>query len=360
MEAELIVQKVLDIYIYVLSISGIVSFFILVIAGNELQISSGDPEKVKNAKSKIFNVFLGLAILFTGYILLNTINPSILNIDLEQPDQIILEPTDKPESKILVADLLGTIRDTSYNLINISQAIKSTSSSIKNATNTCSCLLTSPVCICEGTGGSSDCKASRCYSKNNKQPCRDGDKIDNYQRIIIAWYHELVYYKNRGLGERAGLMVDISNLRELETFWSEKILIETNASLKEQFEKGLVKVKREIELKKDISAELGFISGFVKISEKPIKDMAELPNQCITGIKDACVGRCFGTSKACSNDTRLGCQPIPGCGLKNPCPFVKINITGLLIKQVFKPIEKSANKIINSIEELIRLKTIII
>jgi len=357
MGAELIIEKIVDTYVYILAISGIVAFFLLVIAGMDLLTSAGNPEKVRSGKDKIKGVFLGLAILFSSYIIINTINPDILNIDLEQPQKLIFEPTDKREKEVIFTDLLATIRHTVVNMSLSVDGLKSASDRIRTGVSQCSCSLAQPLCFCEGQGGSSDCQAGRCYSQNNQQPCDNAEALQNDQRVIIAWSDELGYYRGRASGEKASLDLDISNLNDLDRFYTEKLANERSPGLIENYQKSQEIVKKEIELKSAISAELGSLIGSIDLAKEPALNLSALPNQCLEGL-DRCVGGCLGF-KACQNDTIGGCQP-GICFGPNPCPTGEINSASSVIDSQRNNIKESIDKIISGIDDLIKLKTVII
>jgi len=67
-------------YFYNLSISfvGVLSFIILIWAGIRYLFSTGKPDKMTDAKEQIKLAFLGLIIVFSSYLILNTINPNLL------------------------------------------------------------------------------------------------------------------------------------------------------------------------------------------------------------------------------------------------------------------------------------------
>ncbi len=70
---------------WVIIIGALIAFLVLIHAGFIYLTSSfGDPEKVREAKTKIFNALLGLAILIGSYVILLLINPQFMVLRLEK------------------------------------------------------------------------------------------------------------------------------------------------------------------------------------------------------------------------------------------------------------------------------------
>jgi len=65
------------IYVFAIVASGFVALVVLVIAGFQYTVSIGMPEKIRDAKDKIWAALLGLLILLSSYLILNTINPQL-------------------------------------------------------------------------------------------------------------------------------------------------------------------------------------------------------------------------------------------------------------------------------------------
>jgi len=85
-------EKVLPKYIkYIfeaaVAISGIIIFGVIVAGGMRYLTSVGSPGAMKDAQSQIFSGFFGLAVLFASYILLNTINPQLVLLEIEENPQ---------------------------------------------------------------------------------------------------------------------------------------------------------------------------------------------------------------------------------------------------------------------------------
>jgi len=66
------------------AIGGFIAVVIVITAGIEWMTSEGNPGKVEGAKDKIKNTLLGVAVLIGSYVILNTINPQLNNIKINQ------------------------------------------------------------------------------------------------------------------------------------------------------------------------------------------------------------------------------------------------------------------------------------
>ena len=69
------------VYFFNLSliIGAIIASVVIIYGGIRYIFSAGKPEALKDAKSRIFSGILGLAILFSSYVILNTISPQLLS-----------------------------------------------------------------------------------------------------------------------------------------------------------------------------------------------------------------------------------------------------------------------------------------
>lgn len=65
------------IYYFILGIAGVIALIVIILAGLQYTASAGSPDKMMDAKSRIFSALLGLIILFSSYLILNQINPEI-------------------------------------------------------------------------------------------------------------------------------------------------------------------------------------------------------------------------------------------------------------------------------------------
>jgi hypothetical protein len=71
-----------NFYNFALSIGGILAFGAIVYGGLKYAISAGNPSKQSDAKSWITDALWGLLLLFSAYLILHTINPNLVNLNL--------------------------------------------------------------------------------------------------------------------------------------------------------------------------------------------------------------------------------------------------------------------------------------
>lgn len=78
------IELVSTIFNFLLLVAGLASFVVIVLGGVRYLTSAGDPSKMGDAKSQIFSAILGIIIIFSSWMVLNTINPHL--VDLKEPD----------------------------------------------------------------------------------------------------------------------------------------------------------------------------------------------------------------------------------------------------------------------------------
>jgi hypothetical protein len=98
------------IYSFAIFLGAAISFIMLVWAGTRYITSSGKPYKVKVAKEQIVAGIVGLIIMLSSYLILNTINPDLvkinipslseINVDIEIPDEVDLPGLEHQEIPI--------------------------------------------------------------------------------------------------------------------------------------------------------------------------------------------------------------------------------------------------------------------
>lgn len=71
-----------NLYIYLLSISGVIAGIIIMYAGFKWMSAGGNSEAVSDAKTKITNALIGIALLLASYLLLQTINPQLTQLKM--------------------------------------------------------------------------------------------------------------------------------------------------------------------------------------------------------------------------------------------------------------------------------------
>lgn len=90
-------QMISDVFNYALILVGI-SVFVMIMWGGILYLTSAaNPGNIAVAKKKIYNAIIGVIILFSSYVILNTINPELVGdtIDLQgiqPPGPVIIPP----------------------------------------------------------------------------------------------------------------------------------------------------------------------------------------------------------------------------------------------------------------------------
>lgn len=130
------------IYKYIVSVGGILAGIMIMIGGLLYLTAGGSPERVGNAKSYIGNALIGLVLLLTSYVVLQTINPQLVQfsrftIPLIRPARLPARfcnefpaplPT-QPPLKFARATATGSaeikplaeIRDVDYSITNTSE-----------------------------------------------------------------------------------------------------------------------------------------------------------------------------------------------------------------------------------------------
>lgn len=66
----------------IISVAGILAVVIIVIAGLQYITAAGNTSQIASAKSRIWSAIGGLLLLISSYLILNTINPDLLKLDL--------------------------------------------------------------------------------------------------------------------------------------------------------------------------------------------------------------------------------------------------------------------------------------
>ena len=89
---------------WALKFAGVFAFAMIVFAGFEYTTSGGNTSKQKDAQEKIIGAIVGIILLFSFYIILNTINPDILKSPPETaaPTPLAVTPPGQEPSKNLV------------------------------------------------------------------------------------------------------------------------------------------------------------------------------------------------------------------------------------------------------------------
>jgi len=73
-------QIIAWVYVFVVGISGLAAFIMIVWSGVQWMTSTGDPSKTSDAKDRIRNALLGLLLILASFVLLQTINPELTRL----------------------------------------------------------------------------------------------------------------------------------------------------------------------------------------------------------------------------------------------------------------------------------------
>lgn len=67
-------------YRWAMLLGGLFAFFALIMGGFQYLTSTGDPNKMRDAKERVIAAILGLVLLLSTYVILNTLNPELLTM----------------------------------------------------------------------------------------------------------------------------------------------------------------------------------------------------------------------------------------------------------------------------------------
>lgn len=93
------------IYTYAISAAGIIAVLVIIVSGIQWTASAGNSSVISSAKSRIVNSLVGLLIAVGSYVILNTLNPYLINFRLPQAWMI------KPQ--VITANLCVDLADNS-------------------------------------------------------------------------------------------------------------------------------------------------------------------------------------------------------------------------------------------------------
>lgn len=185
-----------------LALAGLIAFFVLIYAGYRYMTSAGNPSSQKDAKDRISAAFLGLIILASSYLILTTINPEL--IFLQVPERVVFQQELLLESEIEVKPLpfteipigglieelfsqerLERIQDVSQEVEDKAEEVKILSEELKRLTENCVCsVATSGSCESGSCGGDNDC-ISDCQCSGDIDPCGDSREAINQRQEEI-------------------------------------------------------------------------------------------------------------------------------------------------------------------------------
>ncbi len=374
---------------------GFIAFAALILFGINLLTSGGDPEKRNKAKKQIRSIILGILILLFSYLILTTINPQLVIFDLA------ITPVSKESPLITPISTQGDDTFTRVKILaeavkQVADEIENTAKEIKSLTDNCDCSETEPACICQENGGGSggggmggggggmggggtegesngdynldyygDCSALYCYSSSYNQPCPDYLKIRGNLQRFVDLRDIIIYYKNRALAEAEDIETEINEIINKKIEWyEEKITAEKKVleQLDEGTEKNLTqaiinsleddkdKLEKEKSYKENLKGKLLDLAEEIEKIDDPSTKLAELPEQCLSNVKDKCSGSCSG---GCHDTT--GCFPA-GCSGGNPCPTDDIENRVNEVKSIVKKIKQIADDIIRIINTMSKVE----
>jgi len=81
-ENQNINQIIIWLYYFIIGISGFSAFFMFVWGGFKWSSSAGNPELIKEAKDMISSAAIGVLIILSAYLILQTINPELTTLNL--------------------------------------------------------------------------------------------------------------------------------------------------------------------------------------------------------------------------------------------------------------------------------------
>jgi len=211
------------IFTFIIIASGIIGLVALILGGIRYLSSTGQPEKLKQARSQILSAFWGIIILLGSYIILSIISPqlTILNIG-KMPKIPATELPPPPVYAIPTSDLLTRVKELAENIKETPEPVKKTAKKIKELTEKCDCKNTKPICLCSGGGRDSECQPKTCYTGSSAHPCPDKEEIKNLQKKLIDQRDVILYYEQRVLFEKNDLETDIKDFINDELSWYEK------------------------------------------------------------------------------------------------------------------------------------------
>jgi len=81
-ESQDLNQIIAWLYYFIVGISGFSAFFMFVRGGFEWSSSAGNPTKIGEAKDRITSAAIGVLIVLSAYLILQTINPELTTLTL--------------------------------------------------------------------------------------------------------------------------------------------------------------------------------------------------------------------------------------------------------------------------------------
>jgi len=393
-------------YIYNISfgIAAVIAFIAIVYAGFLYLSSVGDPNKIKEAKSRIFSALLGIGILLISYVLLIAINPETIMLITPGLEKIPSSPY-VTSLKDLRSQTLGTVKEIGVMGKLAMEGIEEVGDNIFESSLICNCVFARGLCLCTGGSETSSCQPQTCYASedNDGHPCSNYNEIIEWEELLSFWMDELIYYQNRAVGtdlleaarleeaeeeiiasvieklmagdfddilddavdaalagylggEAKSLQKDIVNIaRPTIAYYEDYIRAlppapETDPRTIETLNQILDREEEKLELKQDLLGELIKFNFLVEAIKIPVNQVADLTEQCALNTQSQCSPQCYGEC----HDTYIGCQAV--CIGLNPCPIIDITIAWGEFELLQGEIENTTEEIIKLVDEIRQLE----
>jgi hypothetical protein len=349
-----LVEYTAYIFNFAIAVVGLIAFAVLVWAGIRYLTSVGKPEETKTARKQIKSAIGGIIILLLSYLILTTINPRLIILDLPLlravPPVSITHPTVPPP---LIHDIFARIRSLAEAAKSTASLIDNTASTIKSLTDSCNCSRTQPLCLVRNYRGGA-CRAEYCYAAALEQPCSNIRDISANRQRIVDLRDLILYYKNRARAEAEDLKDEVERIiDEKIRFLDKRVLTETEKlglcetnicrelqqKIIDSLRADIKKLQEEKNLKQNLGTKLIELANVVEKINTPATEIAALPDQCLTNVKTQCRGSCSGGG----HDTK-GCFP-GSCSGGNPCPTGEIQRALNEINSVSRQIQQKAEEI---------------
>lgn len=202
------------LFSFAMIVAGLLAFAAIMSGGVRYLTSAGNPSATADAKDQIFSGVLGLIILFSSYIVLNTVNPELIAFNVPTLTAQPSAPPPLPPTEPASPDPLVRIKDLSEAVKTISSELVNVSKKLNNQMQQCSCTNTSAECYCNGL----NCTPKRCLA----DPCKNRGEIKISQRDILAKSDEILYYKDRIASEKEDIGPELDWFVEKERLTEEQ------------------------------------------------------------------------------------------------------------------------------------------
>lgn len=117
-EVSDITDYIITLYNFIISIIGVLSAVMIMYAGLLWAAANGNSEKIGNAKERMVNAIVGLVIALTSYVVLNTINPALVNFKT-----IVVSAPNVPQTPVPQVVSQGTVVLTGDNKCDAAPAL---------------------------------------------------------------------------------------------------------------------------------------------------------------------------------------------------------------------------------------------